>query len=190
MEVFWARGFADASMAELSAAMGLNPPSIYAAFGSKEGLFKETVDFYVRAEGHGIWEHVDNAPTALEAVRNMLTATALAFTRHARSRGCMIVLAAPQCEGAHPSVCEELRERRAAGVKLLAERFARAVREGDLPSDASCEMLADYVAAIQHGMSILARDGTSKDALLQVANAAVAGWSGAVEASRRSHKNG
>lgn len=188
VEVFWSKGFAEASMAELSAAMKLNPPSIYAAFGSKEGLFRAALDQYVRTDGAGIWDNLDKADSAREAVEAVLRATACAYTRREQPRGCMIVLAAPQCE-AHPSVCAELRDRRLSSVDLLVQHFEQAKQQGELPADLISEQLADYVSTVQHGMSIQAQDGASREKLLSVATTTMAGWDNAITACRaNSHK--
>lgn len=176
MRVFWSKGFDNASLAELTEAMGINPPSLYAAFGSKEGLFKEAVELYVRTEGEGIWEQVPVASSARAAIEGMLRATAVAFTRRQRPRGCMIVLAAPQIEGANPAVCEELKRRRAENIEILERRLEQAVADGELSSSANCRAIATYYATVQHGMSIQARDGASRETLLTIADCAMAAW--------------
>lgn len=176
MEVFWLRGFDNASLSELTNAMGLRPPSLYAAFGSKEALFKEAVELYVRTQGDGIWNEVPEAASAREGIARMLRATACAYTRGAEPRGCMIVLSAPQMQGASPEVSEELRRRRAENVAVLERRLDRAVAEGEIPPEADCRSVANYFATVQHGMSIQARDGASREELLAIADCAMAGW--------------
>ncbi len=176
MQVFWKKGFDNASLAELTRAMGINPPSLYAAFGSKEDLFKEAVALYARTEGGGIWEQIPAAPTARAAIEGMLRATAEVFTRSRKPRGCMIVLAAPQVEGANPAVSEELKHRRAENIEILQRRLEQAVAEGELPSGVDCRAIATYFATVQHGMSIQARDGATRETLLAIADCAMAGW--------------
>ena len=92
MEVFWAKGFDGASLADLRAAMGINSPSLYAAFGSKEGLFREAVALYGVTEGTEIWTALPQAPTAREAIERFLRASAVSFTRPDRPAGCLVVL--------------------------------------------------------------------------------------------------
>ncbi len=176
MDVFWMKGFENASMAELTEAMGLKPPSLYAAFGSKEQLFREAVDYYAQTQGGGIWDKVPTAPTAREAIAGMLRASAEAYTRGPKPRGCMIVLAAPQMEGANPAVCDELKARRMENVAILERRLERAVAEGELPQGTDCHAVAAYFATVQHGMSIEARDGASRKTLLAVVDCAMAAW--------------
>src|SRR5918996_4164529 len=91
MEVFWAKGYDGASLSDLTAAMGINSPSLYAAFGSKEGLFREAVALYGATEGTEIWEALPQAPTAREAIERFLRASALSFTRPDRPAGCLVV---------------------------------------------------------------------------------------------------
>lgn len=181
MEVFWLRGFDNATLAELTSAMGINAPSLYAAFGSKEELFSEAVDLYTHREGGGIWDGVPAAPTARDAISGMLRKSAEAYTRGSEPRGCMIVLAAPQMQGASPAVCDELKRLRAQNVTLLERRLKRAVKEGELPEHTDCRGLANYYATVQHGMSIQARDGASRKILLGIAESAMAGWDALVK---------
>lgn len=176
MEVFWERGFESASLSELTRAMGINSPSLYAAFGGKEALFREAVALYARTAGSGIWEPVETAATARDAVGQLLRATALAFTRGPEPRGCLIVLAAPQMACQHREIGDLLQECREENRRMLERRLERAVAEGELPASADCRALADYVVTLQHGMSIRARDGASREALLAIADCAMAGW--------------
>lgn len=175
MEVFWVKGYERASMADLTRAMGINSPSLYAAFGNKEALFREAVALYVETEGSGIWDRVETMPTAREALAHVLRASALAFTQ-GEPRGCLIVLAAPQREGSTVGICDELRSRRAGNVVVLEARLERAVTEGELPPGTDCHGIAQYFATVQHGMSIQARDGASRETLLAIADCAMAGW--------------
>jgi AcrR family transcriptional regulator len=183
MEVFWEKGFERASMADLTSAMGLKPPSVYAAFGDKEKLFKAAVALYMETDGNGIWDQLDRAPTAREAIHNLLRNTAKAYSRHVPSRGCLIVLAAPQQDGASPAVCEELKQRRLTNILLFEQRLKRGVHEGELPTGLNCRAVASYYASVQHGMSILARDGANRKTLMGVADSAMAGWIALIEAN-------
>jgi AcrR family transcriptional regulator len=178
MEVFWAKGYDGASLAELTAAMGINAPSLYAAFGSKEALFREAVALYDATEGVEIWMALPETPTAREAIERFLHASALSFTRADRPNGCLIVLGALLASDGNANVCRDLRQQRAGNVTALRERLERAVAEGELPKDFDCEAAATFYATVQQGMSIQARDGASRDALLAVAACAMAAWDG------------
>lgn len=176
MEVFWARGYERASLSDLTEAMGINSPSLYAAFGSKEALFHEALALYEQTEGADIWSGVPTAPDARSACLHLLRASAEFFADDTRRRGCMIVLSAPQIEGANPTVSEELKLHRAQSTAVLKDRLERAAAEGDLPPIADCEAIATYIVTVQHGMSIQARDGASRKMLLAIADCAMAGW--------------
>jgi AcrR family transcriptional regulator len=178
MEVFWAKGYDGASLSDLTAAMGINSPSLYAAFGSKEALFREAVAFYSATEGTEIWTALPDAPTAREAIERFLRATAEAFTRGGKPRGCLIVLGALHATDANANVCQELRRHRAENVAALCDRLERAVRDGELPKGLDCQAVATFYATVQQGMSIQARDGAARETLLAVADCAMAAWDG------------
>ena len=176
MEVFWAKGYDGASLADLTAAMGINPPSLYAAFGSKEALFREAAKLYGSIEGTEIWSAIEEAPTAREAMERFLRATAISFTRPGKPPGCLIVLGALHPNDANETVCQELREQRAENVAALRARLKRAVKEGELPKGVDCQAVATFYATVQQGMSIQARDGASCRTLQAVADCAMAAW--------------
>lgn len=176
MEVFWAQGYEGASISDLTSAMGIASPSLYAAFGSKEALFREAVDLYGAVEGPEIWNAVEQAPTAREAAQGFLTATAEAFSRPGKPRGCMVVLSQLNATEASASVCNALRDRRLAGQCALESRFRQAVESGELPEQVDPIALAAFFVTVQQGMSVQARDGASEDALLKIARNAMAAW--------------
>jgi AcrR family transcriptional regulator len=176
MEVFWTKGFDAASMADLTSAMGINSPSLYAAFGSKEALFEEAIALYARSEGTEIWDALDEAPTAREAITRFLRRSAHSFTRPGRPAGCLIVLGALHGARGNEKACRLLRQRRSENARDLCERLERAVREGELPDSVDRQGIATFYATVQHGMSIQARDGASREALLAVAECAMAAW--------------
>jgi AcrR family transcriptional regulator len=178
MEVFWANGYDGASLSDLTAAMGINSPSLYAAFGSKEALFREAVTLYGATEGTEIWDALPKTPTARKAIERFLRETAKSFTRPNKPAGCLIVLGALPTNNANANACHELQKRRMENVAALRERLQRAVHEGELPADLDCEAAATFYATVQQGMSIQARDGASRQTLLAVANSAMAAWDG------------
>ena len=176
MEVFWIKGYEAAALSELTAAMGIGSPSLYAAFGSKEGLFREAVELYGRPEGPQLWDGVEAAPTARQAIEGFLLATATAFTRPGKPRGCLVTLSAINLTGASPSVCEAMRQQRAFGRRGLEARLKRAVAEGELPADLDLGGVAAFYLTVQQGMSIQARDGATREVLEKVAHGAMAAW--------------
>jgi AcrR family transcriptional regulator len=176
MEVFWARGYEGASMSDLTAAMGINSPSLYAAFGSKEALFLEATDFYSRTEGADIWLALEEAPTARLAIEQFLRLTAKAYAQTDRPQGCLITLGALHQDSSRGAICDDLRRRRAENHSALRKRLERGVAEGELPASLDCSAAATFYATVQHGMSIQARDGASHAALMATVAGAMAAW--------------
>ena len=176
MDVFWAKGYEGSSISDLAAAMGINSPSLYAAYGSKEALFLEATDFYSRVEGPDIWLALDEAPTARLAIELFLTRTAKAYSQTDRPQGCLITLGALHQDSTSGLICADLRRRRAENHSALRKRLERAVAEGELPADLDCGAVATFYATVQHGMSIQARDGASCTALMATVTGAMAAW--------------
>ncbi|WP_079042701.1 TetR/AcrR family transcriptional regulator [Streptomyces albus] len=134
MCVFWRRGYEAASLAELTEAMGIRPPSLYAAFGSKEQLFREAVDLYMRTEGALTPRALDEAATAREGIHRALAGNACGYTEPGKPSGCMIVLAATNCTPEHAGVQELLADARCGTQRRFRDRLARGVAEGDVSS--------------------------------------------------------
>lgn len=176
MEVFWTKGYEGAAISDLTEAMGIAAPSLYAAFGSKERLFAEAVELYGRTEGPEIWGAVENAATAREAFEGYLSATARAFTRPGKPAGCMVVLSAIHTTNASAGVCEALRLNRVGSQGGLKARLDAAVASGELPAGFDTGAVAAFFVTVQQGMSIQARDGASREALQKVADSAMAAW--------------
>jgi AcrR family transcriptional regulator len=187
MEVFWREGYEGASIADLTEAMGINPPSLYAAFGNKEALFRKALDRYV-ARRSVVWQEAMGAPTAAEAVERLLRKSADLLTNEC-SPGCLMVKGSLTCGG--EALQREMAAVRARGEAMLQERFERAKNDGDLPADAHPESLARYVMAMGQGMSIQAAGGASNKDLHQIVDVAVAAFprqQAAAKPSRRALK--
>lgn len=176
MEVFWAKGYEGASMSDLATAMGINSPSLYAAYGSKEALFLEATDLYSQIEGADIWQALEEAPTARLAIERFLRRTAKAYSQTDRPQGCLITLGALHQDSSRGAICDDLRRRRSENQKALRRRLERGVAEGELPADFDSRAAAIFFATVQHGMSIQARDGASRAALMATVAGAMAAW--------------
>ena len=175
LEVFWRKGYQGASLPDLTRAMGINRPSLYAAFGNKEALFRRAIDRY--CEGTAC--HVQQAlrePTARGVVERLLRGNVDLITDAGNPRGCFLVQGALACGDAAESVRRELARRRAEGEVALRGRFERAVAEGDLPGDADPADLARYVATLAHGLAVQAAGGAGRDELMRVAELALRAW--------------
>jgi AcrR family transcriptional regulator len=176
MEVFWDKGYEGTSLTDLTRAMSINSPSLYAAFGSKESLFQEAVELYLSSEGNEIWSGIPEAPTARDAMKRFLQVSANVFTRPGRPAGCLVVLGALHVDEANAGLWRELRELRASSEAALRGRLERAVAEGELRGEVDCESIAAFYSAVQQGMSIQARDGASRERLHAIADGALAAW--------------
>ena len=180
MEVFWAKGYDGTSMSDLISAMGVNSPSIYAAFGSKEELFREAVVLYLATEGGRIWGAMTTAPSARMAIETMLHISAEAFTQPGKPHGCLIALGALHADDGNETVRRELQDHRAKTMTMLLHRLKRGVAEDDLPDGPDWQAIANFYITVQQGMSIQARDGASCKTLLAVAECAMAAWDGLI----------
>jgi AcrR family transcriptional regulator len=176
MEVFWAKGYDRASLSDLTSAMGINSPSLYAAFGSKEALFQEAVTLYGEVEGADIWNSIEQGRTAKDSVAGFLHSTAVAFTQPGKPAGCLIVLGALHSSDTSENSCSVLRGIRLQNLAMLRDRLERAVAEGDLPATIDTNAIAAFYVTVQQGMSIQARDGASREMLQAIADGAMASW--------------
>ncbi|WP_255372407.1 TetR/AcrR family transcriptional regulator [Duganella sp. CF517] len=173
MRVFWAKGYENTSMTDLIDAMGIASPSLYAAFGSKDGLFHEAVSLYAAEQGCDIWESLEREPGIEAAISAFLETTARTYSTEGQPQGCMIVLGARPGPQGESAVADDLRVRRCNSANLLRQRFARALEDGQLPPTCNPDSLGTYFASVQHGMSILARDGADYETLRTVARLGV-----------------
>jgi AcrR family transcriptional regulator len=164
MEVFWNKGFEATSIADLTAAMGINPPSLYAAFGDKEKLFLQAVERYTSRRGECC--PYGNEPTARGAVRKLLTYMAEELSSSGHPRGCMMVMAAATSAGSSRHMQAILAQKRAGGRAHLKARIERGIQEGDVPAGTNAAELADFYSSLMAGMSLLARDGATRKSLL------------------------
>jgi AcrR family transcriptional regulator len=176
MRLFWERGYEATSIAELAAAMGVNPPSLYAAFGNKRQLFLEAVDRYQERNGGFIARALAEAPTAREAARRIFHAAAELYVRPDCPRGCMLAQSASVRGAGSEDIVADVAARRDGGRQAIRARLEAAVRAGDLPPATDTAGLAAFVMAVLHGMSAGARDGMDAAALRRIAEHAMAGW--------------
>lgn len=175
MEVFWRRGYEGATLAELTAAMGINRPSMYAAYGGKEALFRKVLDRY-RSGPVGFIRRSLNEPTARGAAEAILRGMLGLLGDAKTPSGCLIVQAALAAGPDAEPVRRELAAGRERAVAAIRERFERAAREGDLPADADAAALARYVATVMHGLAVQAAGGADPSELRRVADLAMLAW--------------
>lgn len=175
INVFWSRGYEGASMAELTEALGINKPSIYAAFGNKEALFRKALARY-RAGPIAFVGEAMKAPTARQAVESLLAKAVDFFSDKTTPNGCMIVQSALTCGESARAIQQELIAYRGNFEAMLTQRFDLAKKQGDLQSNVNCIQLAKYIATIHQGMSVQATSGATREELLAVVEIAMKNW--------------
>jgi AcrR family transcriptional regulator len=177
LEVFWRKGYEGTSLPDLTRAMGINRPSLYAAFGNKEGLFRRALDRYAEGPAAYVRAALDE-PTARAVAERLLRGTIDLLTDPRNPRGCLMVQGGLACGEAAESVRRELAARRLAGEVALRRRFRRARAEGDLPAGMDPADLARFVVAVMRGMAVQAAGGASRRELRRVAEMTLRAWPG------------
>lgn len=175
LKIFWARGYEGASMTELTETLGINKPSLYAAFGNKEELFHKALLRYASGPVAFV-NDATNELTAREVAESFLVKAAEFLTDSEHPKGCMIVQGALSSSESAELIRNVLIKFRGSYENLLAERFAKAKIDGDLSSDANPKDLAKYLATLHQGMSVQATSGATKGELLEIANIALKAW--------------
>lgn len=155
-------------------------PSFYAAFGSKEELFKEAVELYHKIQGAPIVKALLEAPTACASIEAWLHAAAKSICQADTPHGCLMVLGAINCMPANKGIEDFMREQRSLREKFIRQRLRRGIAEGDMPAGADVNTLASFYVSIIDGLSIRARDGASRKALFAIVECAMVAWDGLV----------
>ena len=175
LEVFWARGYEGATLPELTKAMGINRPSLYAAFGNKEQLFRKALDRYQTGPMSFLTEALKE-PTARAAAEAIFSGFIRMQRNREMGRGCLIVSGALASGEEAETVRQELAQLRQSIVAVFRKRFERAVEDGDLPKGTDCATLARYVATVLGGLAVQAASGTTEKELRLVAAMAMRAW--------------
>lgn len=164
MEVFWEKGYEAASLNDLTRAMGINPPSLYAAFGDKERLFLAAAERYEQVH-HSSCPYGEEL-TARGSIERLLTYMATELTESCHPRGCMMALAASTASNASPALQKALADKRADARERINARIKLGIAQGDVPAGTDAGVLADFFVTIIAGLSQQARDGASRKRLL------------------------
>ncbi|WP_330356151.1 TetR/AcrR family transcriptional regulator [Streptomyces chartreusis] len=171
---FWERGYEATSVSDLTRAMDIGAPSLYAAFGDKRSLFEEVVRVYSSRYAAFADHALADAPTSRDAVERTLREAAGAYTEPDRPHGCLIAHAAINCTT--PEVANSLRDRRNATIAAFEGRIEEDIAAGALPAGTDAGALARHTGAMIQGMSQQARDGASREELEALVEIAMAIW--------------
>jgi AcrR family transcriptional regulator len=176
MYLFWSRGYETTSMADLRAALGITQASLYAAFGGKEQLFRETVELYRQTAARGTTEALAIETSSRAAIHAMLQAAVDAFSAPGAPGGCLLILGATNCAVENRAVQEYLLSIRRQISQSILERLKQGQDKGDVPKAAPVATLAAYYSTVLHGLALQSRDGASRKTLTQIVQFAMADW--------------
>jgi AcrR family transcriptional regulator len=178
MRVFWKHGYEGATLPALTAAMGINRPSLYAAFGNKESLFRKTLDRYLERPSAYFLEALKQ-PKAKQVVEALFNGAIDNYCNPRNPRGCLWVQGALVCSAESDSVRKDLIARRMSSETLLRERLEKAIAEQDLPTGINAGELAGYITAVLAGMSVQSASGVNRaelESIARIARSAVSGF--------------
>jgi AcrR family transcriptional regulator len=164
MLVFWEKGFEGTTMADLIAAIGMKAPSVYAAFGNKDALFREAVELYKGQVEQGPLKALGESPSILDALESSLRESIKMLTGPEAST-CLIMAGAINCAPEHQEHVQHLRDLRSGYKEVLRQRFAQAIEDGQLVKGADADDLAEFYFGFIHGLALRAKDGSTKKEL-------------------------
>ncbi len=164
IEVFWQHGYDGTSLSDLTAAMGINRPSLYAAFGNKDELFRRAVARYAEIDMAYAREALEQ-PTAYQVIERFLRSNAEALTRPDRPAGCLSIQGGLAGSSGNEQISRFLAQSRRGGEEALAARLVQALEAGDLPVGTDPVALARYVMTVSEGNAVHAAAGVSRDQL-------------------------
>ena len=176
MLAFWKNGYETTSVVDLTTAMGISAPSLYAAFGDKKSLFLKVVALYAGSDEERV-RAITEAESARAAASAMLMACAMLYTGETTPPGCLLASSTASGSDAHADTRAAVTVIRAQGRQALRRRIEEDVEAGMLPADTDATALSDLMFAVAQGMSALARDGASRVELEGIARQAMVAWS-------------
>lgn len=177
LRVFWSKGYEGASMTDLCEAMGITKPSLYAAFGNKEQLFRHALDLYEREKLSYIGRALD-APTSREFVERLLRGAVEMQTSQCEPRGCLGVINSVACGVEAEPIRAAVIERGRVVWGAIVARLRRARDDGDLPEAVDVEGLTSMLQAILQGMAVQAGAGATREELTRLVDTSLLAWPG------------
>ena len=177
LRVFWSKGYEGTSLTDLTDAMGVTRPSLYAAFGNKEALFRQALDLYER-EKQAYIGHALDAPTARGVAQRMLEGTLANCASESEPRGCLGVIASTACGTEAECIREEVMARGRKFHELFVARMERAITEGDFNGPVDADAISKYIIAVLQGLAVQAGTGATREELQRVVDTTLAMWPG------------
>lgn len=177
LRVFWSKGYEGASMADLTEAMGITKPSLYAAFGNKEALFNKALDLYEREKTDYMRAALD-APTARGVAERLMYGALDMYCCPENPNGCLGVINSVACGAEAECIRDAVVARSAAAKQAMLERFTRAKDEGDFPEDVDPAGLAAFLTAMNQGMAVQAGAGATRAELERLVETGLKLWPG------------
>ncbi|GHF17658.1 MULTISPECIES: TetR/AcrR family transcriptional regulator [Streptomyces] len=176
LRVFWRHGYEGTALSDLTEAMGINRPSLYAAYGNKEALFRKCLDRYREGPARHVHEALEE-PTARAVAEHLLRGVVEVTTRE-EGPGCLMIHGALATSDQAGPVRDEAVARRRAADAALRERFERAEREGEFPEGTDVAALAGYIGTISAGLAVQAASGATREELQRTVEVALGAWPG------------
>ncbi|WP_184157158.1 TetR/AcrR family transcriptional regulator [Sphingobium lignivorans] len=177
LRVFWSKGYEGASLSDLTEAMGITRPSLYAAFGNKEALFRQALDLYEREKMAYIGAALE-APTARGVVERLLCGSLDVCSSDSEPRGCLRVIHSSACGTEAECIRQEVLRRGESVKSAVVARMQRAIDEGDFDTPVDPKALSDYLTTVLQGIAVQASAGATREALQGVADLTLACWPG------------
>jgi AcrR family transcriptional regulator len=175
MFVFWGKGFEGTSLSDLTEAMGINRPSLYATFGDKQSLFRRAVERFVE-RGQSVFVASKAEPTARRFAERLLHSQADLYTNPRRPPGCFLIQSAISTSASSEAAREETAQRRRANELAIRRHLQRADRIKQLPPGQTPSGLAAYLTLVANGLAVRAADGAKRDELHRIVELALAFW--------------
>ncbi|MDI9900493.1 TetR/AcrR family transcriptional regulator [Rhodococcus sp. IEGM 1409] len=165
MDMFWKHGYEATSVSQLCAGIGINPPSLYAAFGSKAQLFLDVVDYYERTFWQPVWDAFEREPQVHDAFRRFFNDTVDVVSEPGTHLGCLVTLSSVSLEDRDTDVARALTAIGENGVRRIQAKLDFGIRDGQIPAGTDTLALAHTVSVVVDGLAIRAHDGVPPDML-------------------------
>lgn len=167
--LFWRHGYSGTSTRTLTTELGISTSSLYAAFGSKAGLFEETVRTYAERYRE-IYQQAVAEPDVLAVIERVLVDSVGEFTQSSEVHpGCLISSAALADSTSTLDARAYIADLQASNAEALLTRLRQAASDGELRPGVSPETLTSFIQSVWHGLSAQSNLGAGRDELLDTA---------------------